>query len=81
VYSATIWRGLPPPKAPNIWTSLTPLKRHTSTLHIRAPFSARLKQGYANGVINLPRLRALEAALERCFAAATLLRCTGQACW
>ena len=71
MYSPSIWPGLPPPEAPNSRTSLTSLDRHAAILHILAPFAARLKQGsMLMGMLNLRRFRALEAALERCFAAA-----------
>jgi hypothetical protein len=71
MYSPSIWPGLPPPKAPNSRTSLTLVNRHTSILHFLAPFAARLKQeDMLIGMLNLRALRALEIALERCFAAA-----------
>ena len=73
MYSPSIWPGLPPPKAPNSRTSLTLVNRHTSILHILAPFAAPLKQGaMLIGMLNLRRLRALEITFERCLAAAKL---------
>ena len=49
MYSPSIWPGLTPPKAPNSRTSLTLVNRHTSILHILAPFCCTTETGgYAN---------------------------------
>ena len=70
MFSPPVWPGFPPPKAPNIWTSLTPLNCHTSMLHTIPPFLDDRKQGdMLTGMINLRRLTGskvrLNAALRR----------------
>jgi len=70
VYSPPVWPGFPPPKAPNIWTSLTPLNCHTSILHtLPLCWTTENRGDMLTGVINLRRLTSskvrLNAALRR----------------